>query len=805
MTLYETLQTARSEEDVKDLYIQALGLERVHKGTIDIQTDEIWFEAKEGDGTSVYAMFTQLLFYVQKALKNGEDIPPFLCVVDASKAAFMETKKVLPFLNSTRVKWGKSGSDVTYEALTTVSQFIGPLFVSFRLETQENEFIQMVQTAIKTGEIVRTQITPNNLKRVFDKWCEMIGAEIEGVSPDDYALLFFADIMSDGTEPTYDLPAELIIKNKQPAFIMRSESGYSVVHALKSHIGYQKFWSFYHRPPKDEYRNYLLERRDSLIPTDARSFTGAYYTPLHIVEKAYELLDQTLGPDWQREYFLWDMCCGVGNLETKHANHRNIAMSTLDQADVDVMVAARTCVRAERFQYDYLNDDVTEDGEIDYTLTNKVPQSLRNAIQSGKKILILMNPPYAEATNADNPSKGAGAKNKTGVAKTRWAKYGMGDRYGKATNELFTQFITRIGKEMPNAVIAMFSKLKHINSQNFEKFRSLWNAQYLGGFIVHSKAFDGLKGNFPIGFLVWQTRQKARIKTPITEITCEVIAKDGTPKGEKKFFNLPSSRFLNAWIPRPSCNRTAVIPLSNAVTPTAMEVPCVKTWSENALAYMCAGTNDVQNAGKYTFLLSSVAGRGHGFYVTQKNLWKAAVVFTVQRIVRKTWVNDRDQFLQPSKKLSKEFKNDCLIWMLFNGSNLTASANDLKWDGKSWSIVNHFIPYTEPEVNAPGRFESDFMVNYLNENQPFSAEAWAVLDAGRELWRAYFAYTDPAAVREELKLNRPDVGWYQIRKALEYRNAAGDLPPVSFTAFEEAYASLTEKLYPMVYDLGFLI
>ena len=47
MSLYTQLQTAQSEEDVKDAYIQALGLKGYTKGLIDIQTDEIWFEAKD--------------------------------------------------------------------------------------------------------------------------------------------------------------------------------------------------------------------------------------------------------------------------------------------------------------------------------------------------------------------------------------------------------------------------------------------------------------------------------------------------------------------------------------------------------------------------------------------------------------------------------------------------------------------------------------------------------------------------------------------------------------------------------------
>jgi len=39
--------------------------------------------------------------------------------------------------------------------------------------------------------------------------------------------------------------------------------------------------------------------------------------------------------------------------------------------------------------------------------------------------------------------------------------------------------------------------------------------------------------------------------------------------------------------------------------------------------------------------------------------------------------------------------------------------------------------------------------------------------AGQALWQAYFANIDVRNVRDEFKLNRPDVGWYQIRNALK--------------------------------------
>jgi len=793
MTLYTQLQTAKSEEDVKDAYIKALGLKGYTKGLIDIQTQEIWFEAKHTGRTSSYAMFTQLLHYVQVALNKGEAVPPLLAVIDTEKAALMKSADVLPFLAKKTVKWGKSASQYTQEALDEISAHIGTHFVSFKISTHEDEFLSTAKAAIQSGDIIRTQITPDNLKQVFDKWVAMIGHEIVGVAPEDYALLFFADIMHDGTVSTHaNLPAELLHKNGAPVFSLGGK-----IFELGNKEGYRQFWAIYHKPPKSEYRDYLLERRDSLIPLDERSFKGAYYTPLHVVDKAYDKLAETLGKNWQREYIVWDMCCGVGNLEVKHSNPRNIYMSTLDQADVDVMKATKTCVAAQRFQYDYLNDDITDDGSIDYSLTGKVPQGLRTAIAEGKKILVLINPPYGETGSGI----GKGDKNKKGVEQTRMNAT-MTD-VGYASKELFVQFLARIAKELPSATLAMFSKLKYVNAPNFAKFRSTWNAEYQGGFIVHSKAFDGLSGDFPIGFLIWKTNQDAKKKIPITEISVEVLNRKAQRIGEKKFYNLPNTDYLNVWMTKPETNDAPALPLSNAIKVSSN--PRLKKSCDHMIGYLYASNNDLQHAGQETLIASSIftGGNGGGAYIREENLWQAAVVYTMRRIVKPTWINDRDQFLKPTEPLSDEFKTDCLIWMLFNGSNLTASADGLEWNGKKWSIVNHFIPFTEAEVGAPDRFESDFMVEYLADKS-LSAEAQAVLDAGRGLWQAYFAYTDARTVRDEFKLNRPDVGWYQVRNALKARNASGDTLPVNFGPFELAYQALSDKLRPQVFSLGFL-
>jgi len=744
-------------------------------------------------------MFAQLLVYVRAARKRGEAVPGFLGVIDREKAALMATEHALPLLEDNAIIWPKSGSAADKALAAQIAPMIEGHFVLYPIKGYEAEFIKATKDAVGEGRIIRTPITPDNLRQVFDKWVMMVGVELGVKRHADYAILFFADIMHDGhNEAIRRLPARLLFSGGLPVFIIGNEQ-----YELASARGYHNFWNIYHRPPEEKHRHYLLERRDSLLPLDEQKFKGAFYTPFHIVDKAYDQLAATLGADWQQKYIVWDNCAGVGNLEAKHSNLRNVFMSTLDQEDVTIMRGNPAFAGAEIFQYDYLNDDVTDFGEIDYTLTNKVPMALRQAIadaKSGKEgakpILVLINPPYAEATSSENVSSKGVDRSKKGVARSRFALAGM-DGFGKASNELFTQFIARTHCEIPTAILAIFSKLKYINSQAFEDFRSVWKATYLGGFVVESRAFDALKGEFPIGFLIWNTGGWE----PIETVYAEALDRNGHLIDAKQFLNIENSRLLATWVQRPAVNKEIAIPLKGAIEPATTSADLRGTkWSDNAVGWFnCAG-NDLQQAAKLTMILSSGFGSGRGFFINETNLWQVSVIYAVRRLIKPTWLNDRDQFLQPSEPLTDAFKSDCLIWMLFNGSNLTAGADGLRWNDRDWSLVNHFIPFTEAEVGAKARFESEFMVRYM-AGMAFSPEAQAVLDEGRKLWTRFHAIDFPHKIRDELKLNRADAGWYQIRKALEQY---GNTELTDFDSFKSAYAALGNKLRPMVFELGFL-
>ena len=383
MNLADSLARTRTEEDVKDAYIKALGLKSYFKGLVDIQTEEVWFEAKDAPTPSII-MFGQLLVYVRAAQKRGEAIPAFLAVIDRDKAALMPTEKALPLLADKAIVWPTSGSQAGKELAAQIAPYVQAHIVEYTIAHDEAAFISAVKDAIKQRRIIRTPITPDNLRQVFDRWVALVGNELGVKNHADYAVLFFADIMHDGTQEAMKQPAgaRLLFSNEKPVFILGTEQ-----YELANDRGYRNFWAIYHRPPELQHRHYLLQRRDSLLPVDEQKFKGAYYTPLHIVDKAYDQLRATLGDNWQDRYLVWDMCAGVGNLEAKHSNLRNVFMSTLDQADVTIMKSNPAFAGAEIFQYDYLNDDVTDFGEIDYSLSNKLGTSINSADHGAVRLL----------------------------------------------------------------------------------------------------------------------------------------------------------------------------------------------------------------------------------------------------------------------------------------------------------------------------------------------------------------------------------------------------------------------------------
>jgi hypothetical protein len=143
---------------------------------------------------------------------------------------------------------------------------------------------------------------------------------------------------------------------------------------------------------------------------------------------------------------------------------------------------------------------------------DKLPVELKKIIddpEKRRKLIVYINPPYAEDASKGSANKGSVAINRTHDTYATILK--------KANHELFAQFLARIYYEISGCKIAEFSKLKTLTSPNFAEFRKHFKAKLKKCFLIHADTFDNVTGKFPIGFKIGILRKKkcSNIYTPM--------------------------------------------------------------------------------------------------------------------------------------------------------------------------------------------------------------------------------------------------------------------------------------------------
>ena len=88
----------------------------------------------------------------------------------------------------------------------------------------------------------------------------------------------------------------------------------------------------------------------------------------------------------------------------------------------------------------------------------------------------------------------------------------------QGAKELFIQFLTRCYFEIQGAYIANFSTIKALQGLHFKEFRDVFEAKLEKMFIVPASTFDNVTGKFPIGFFIWNTLEKWKFKSVITDV-----------------------------------------------------------------------------------------------------------------------------------------------------------------------------------------------------------------------------------------------------------------------------------------------
>lgn len=758
----------------------------------------LWAEAKKGNKNDIYESFVQLILTIGKKRVFDKHLPPpFLGAFDAEKIAFIQYYKVLDVFNQNDFNWNVTPSDHESKEFKQLYNLVENTLKNesyiYKFDDDESELKEFIRANFIAGKnsLSKVQIDKNNFVNIYSKWLNSVKESISvdwdraksfGVIDADF---YLADLLSENNltlkeklyvilkTDHYELDRKIddmgLASNKEAYFYDKQKS-------------HNEFWKRYQRPPKSEYWDYIIERRDLLVPQDIRERKGSFFTPRIWVEKSQEYIAEVLGENWQEEYYIWDCAAGTGNLLAGLTNKYNIWASTLDKADVEIMKErvknGANLLENHIFQFDFLNDEF-----------DKLPEDLRRIVEdedSRKKLVIYINPPYAEAGSISQTSGTGKNKDKVSLDNKIYLKYK--DIMSSANNELFAQFFIRIYKEIPNCILACFSKLKYITGNNFKSFREIFKTKFLKGFVVPADTFDNVKGDFPISFIIWNTN----IKEKFDNISLNIFDENENELGKKTFFTYDNNiKNIGKWISQYKEKST-----------------------ELSIGMINTGRIDFQNQ-KLVYIKNDISDVAHSAMISKNNLIYICVFFAIRLCIKADWLNDRDIFLYPKSSWEDdtEFQNDCVAFTLFHSQNRISSEQG----------VNHWIPFTEVQLNAKDSFSSHFMTDFLagkikktasdndslfssntKSSSPlkFSSEANAVFEAGLSLWKYYHSFD----------LINVNASYYDIRAFFQKFNDKGRMNP---TSKDETYNSLladlkrnldvlAQKIAVKVYEHGFL-
>jgi hypothetical protein len=769
----------------------------------------LWAEAKKGK-SDIYKSIVQLILTIGKARTFDKFLPPaYLGAFDAEKIGFIPYNTISDIFYVNDFNWTVTPSNhETKEFLLVLDKvriIIDHYSLLFHFDKDQKEIKEFIKTNFIVGksETSKIKIDKNNFMIVYNKWLTSVRPTIEAnwdklknakksIIDGDF---YLADLISN-ENVSFKVSLSVVLNSD----IYRTNKEHNDYGGLDftefgfndNQKAHRQFWNKYERPPNKLYWDYMVLRRDLLVPQDVRERKGSFFTPQIWVEKSRTYLAEVLGMDWQEEYTIWDCAAGTGNLLSGLSVRHNIYASTLDRQDVDVLHdrietmnknstngQGSNLLHDHVFQFDFLNDSF-----------DKLPQTLQNIIadpEKRKKLLIYINPPYAEHGNMSaiyDKEKEA----KTGVAKQSKVYNDFKSIVGTATRELYAQFFLRIYKDIPDVKLASFSTLKFVNSQNFLKFRQYFNAEYKKGFICKANSFDNVKGKFPIGFLIWDLSNKI----PISKVNTDVFENEYISIENKSFYSFGSKDFISGWLRKYYDNQNPIIGY--------LILPGVDMQCQNGVYITAQPTESDIKQHK----LAKISGC---------NLIIMSIYLAVRKCIKPNWTNNRDQFLHPNEnwKLDNEFQNDCLAYTLFS-NNIQSKYG------------NNWIPFTENEVNARTKFDSNFMTDFIdgktdklemicepslfeiNENRTtkleFSDEAQTVFNSGRELYKYYHKQKD-CNVNASL---------YDIKEYFQGRKENGKMNPKSqnetynklIKDLRKALEVLEIKLQPKVYEFGFL-
>jgi len=748
-------------------------------------------------------ILSQTLYYLKKFELSGKKLPKVVLIADKNECFVIHTNPLVKYL-SYDLNWSvaastafKTNTDLIQDMLgdSDINPFVFDIVSGFNMKAIQNKIQDLSERVIRL-----IKVTEHNITNVFEYFCENVLGK-NALTVNETANLFVNLIIN---------PGENYLHPKRKNILVTKSFG-------DVYVITDKFISFFSHFDGEQYsireKEALTAIVDRIVEDETRRRKGEFFTPTIWVDEAHKMISEVFGENWKEEYVVWDPASGTLNL-TRDYRFKELYCSTIEESDLKTADQMKYNPEAMKFQYDFLNDGIV-DGKIDIEGDVKLPQGLKDALIGGKKMIVLMNPPYATSSDLNLGTS------KKGISKTGMNLIMKRNKMGDSCKQLYAQFIYRLNNLGGNINICLFSNPSFLTGEKFKKFRTTLfeNYDFNKGFIMDASQFADVKSWGLTFTILTKNNSSEKYSTPSFIYD---VKKNNTFEieniGVKELYNTDNCIRLNDWA-RNKVKMRSLKDCPQMSSALSVKQNGYSKMMDNGLGYIVSMTNIVKgnSQGVSIFSKGFSSSNSNGYTIFEGNFLETTTLFTCRRLINNNWLNTVDEYILPDQPhpLWEQFKYDSIVYSLFESKSNQSSLRQINYKDKLWDIKNEFFWMSRDEMMslAESKYFDDVYRDAKSSDERYvykllfkegiyeklSPDAKEVLDMASTLVVKSF---DMRKVLHEEKpeyhLNTWDCGWYQIKLILKqfYQD--------DLREFTKKYKEFEDRMRPLVYELGFL-
>lgn len=742
-------------------------------------------------------LLIQLIYYLKKFENYGDELPTIIFGGDFDECFCLHSNDLTPYLNE-NLDWSIMPSEAPSKNPILAKklyndQNIKPYIFSINNERFDFKFVVDKIKQLHKGTIQKLRITELNINRFFSYFEDRIIKHKKKYSADDLVAIFLGCLIDSNNNYPHPKKKNLLVTTLGDISINRNI--------------FNSFFEHFETNYSINEKKRLTAICDRLVADEARRFRGEFYTPTEWVLEAHKMIEEQFGPNWKEEYVVWDPAWGTGNL-TRDFKFKELYCSTINYGDLNI--GKHYNPGSVKFQYDFLNDDVTPDSLLPIDDIKKLPDGLVKAFEQDKPLIILQNPPFGRGTGG---RFGIDTKGSTinSIQKV------MINLYKTSSPNLALQFLFRIIIEknkykLTNIHICSFHPLNLLSASYYTKGRNIFLSMFnlRNCFMFDSSDFSDTSviSGWPCCFSIYnvgvENRKEIDILVKKKNIEKNII------NGYKKLI-INDKNMASAWIRENinySSKHNGVI--QKSILTLNHDKLIQNKYLKNHIGCFFNNGSYVRNSSTELSIFSGIPTYAQ-IPITTDNFDRSIAYYTARKTTILSLENYFDEYQTPSEEHPEypQWNTDSIIYSTLHSNQ--SSLRKITYKDKIWDIKNEWFWMSNEQMlqlanengfdelyhDATGDHDR-FVFNKIKESS-FSSDAVDVLNKANELVIKTFPYRQQLHEEHpEWHLHAWDAGWYQIKLILK-KYFKDDLKE-----FNILYKEFENRMREGVYKFGFL-